>query len=952
MKQIPVLIFLLIIISLGAQAQGAYSVKGMVQDTMNLKPVPFASVSLIRKADSVLTRFTRTNEKGLFELKPTDAGTYLVLVAHNQYVDYVDEVILTEQQRTLYMGTLPLFQRGQLLKEVIIKNQAAIRIKGDTLEYLADSFKVRQGAMVEDLLKVMPGIQVNKKGEITAMGEKVEKVLVDGEEFFGDDPTVATQNIQSKVVEKVQVFDKKSDQAQFTGFDDGNSEKTINLKLKDNMNRGLFGKIEAGGGPQDRWNNQVMMNAFKNKRQMSVYGLMSSNGKTGLGWEDRNAYTGDGGGGMQMDEDGAFIWNSNSEDDDNNFSRGNSEGITKAWTGGARYANKWNDAKHALNSNYSFGRINQERKETSITENLYPNNRFYTYDTNTSFNSRNTHRLTTKYTWTPDSMTNIIYSLNARLSDIENETFNSTRNAYEESGLLLNRSVRKNKSQSKTGRISNNLTINRKLKKTGRTLSLTSSYVHNDNRGDGMLDGENEYYQGITRLDTLDQKKEQAQITNTLNADLSYTEPLTKKLLLKTSYGYSIDGNFSKKSTLIKNNGVNDYEKRIDSLSSDFNSVIQSHAVGAEFKWVEKKFNIALGTRVRYSMFDQKDLVRLYTYNYGRLNIFPTLRINYKFDQFSRLSFTYNGSTRQPSISQLQPVQDNTNPLSLSIGNPNLKIGYSQNINANYFNYKVISGRSIYAGFNFNNTFNNISLSRYVDELGRTISQYININGGYNGTLWGGLFAKIPKTNVNGKLNVSGNFNHTPNVINTVRSVTNTLSLTLTPGINYALDEKLYLDVDLGTVFTNTQTTIPNGRDIRFLSFTPSASLTWTLPKNFEISTDADYIYNPPVGPYATPFSRFLWNGALMYRMLDNKNLTWKLSVNDILRQNRGYDRTTTANFNQERNYMTLTRYWMLSLVWNFNDGPMAAAQQGTGGGRRMPGMPRGMRSGGRRMGR
>ncbi|MBU3677758.1 MAG: hypothetical protein FGM54_11350, partial [Chitinophagaceae bacterium] len=218
--------------------------------------------------------------------------------------------------------------------------------------------------------------------------------------------------------------------------------------------------------------------------------------------------------------------------------------------------------------------------------------------------------------------------------------------------------------------------------------------------------------------------------------------------------------------------------------------------------------------------------------------------------------------------------------------------------------------------------------------------------------VWGGLFAKIPKTNVNGKLNVSGNFNHTPNVINTVRSVTNTLSLTLTPGINYALDEKLYLDVDLGTVFTNTQTTIPNGRDIRFLSFTPSASLTWTLPKNFEISTDADYIYNPPVGPYATPFSRFLWNGSLMYRMLDNKNLTWKLSVNDILRQNRGYDRTTTANYNQERNYMTLTRYWMLSLVWNFNDGPMAAAQQGTGGGRRAPGMPRGMRGGGRRMGR
>ena len=953
MKQL--FVFILLIFGVyAAKAQTTFTVSGIIQDTMNVKAVPYASVSLIRKSDSVLHRFTRSNDKGQFQLNTRDAGTYLLLIGHNQFVDYVDEITLNAQQSQVNLGTIPLFQRGQLLKEVIIKNAAAIRIKGDTLEYLADSFKVRQGAMVEDLLKVMPGIQVNKKGEITAMGEKVEKVLVDGEEFFGDDPTVATQNIQSKVVDKVQVFDKKSDQAQFTGFDDGQTEKTINLKLKDNMNRGLFGKIEAGGGVNDRWNNQVLVNSFKNKRQISAYGLMSSNGKTGLGWEDRNAFSGGEGGGMQMDEDGGFVWNMSSGDDDDNFGRGVPEGITKAWTGGARYANKWNDNKHTFNTNYSFGRVNQERSENSLTENLYPNNRFYTYDTTRSFNSRNTHRLSSRYTWTPDTLTNIIFNVNARLSTIENETFNSTLNATEEGGFVLNSSVRNNTTQSTTSRISNNLTINRKLNKVGRTISLNASYVHSDNEGDGFLEGLNGFNTGQISIDTLDQKKEQSQITNTLNADLSYTEPLTKKLLLKTTYAYGIDGNFSKKSTLEK--AAPDetlYQNRIDSLSSDFNSIIQSHTVGGELKWVEKKYNLTIGSRFRYSIFNQDDLVRNIAYDYGRWNIFPTLRFNYKFDQFSRLQFSYNGSTRQPSISQLQPVQDNSNPLSLTLGNPNLKIGFSQNINASYFNYKVISSRSIYAGVNFSNTFNNISLSRFVDEFGRTISQYININGGYNGSLWGGLYTRIPKTNINGKLNVSGNFNHTPNEINAVRSVTNTLSLTFTPGINYSLDEKLYLDLDLGTLFTNTQTTIPNGRDIRFLSFVPSASVTWTLPKNFEISTDADYQYNPPVGPYATPFSRLLWNGSLSYRMLDNKNLTWRFSVNDILRQNRGYERTTTANFNQERNFMTLTRFWMVSMIWNFNDGPMAAAQQGNSGGRRMPGMPRGMRSGGsRRMGR
>ena len=257
------------LISILGYAQ-VYTITGKLQDSMNVKPVVFGSVSIISKSDSILKTFGRTNQKGEFSLNVKQPGKYILLIAHNTFVDYVEDIEILESDRDKNLGTINMFQRGQLLKEVFIKNSAAIKIKGDTLEFLADSFKVKEGAMVEDLLKVMPGIQVNKNGEITAMGEKVEKVLVDGEEFFGDDPTVATQNIQSKVVEKVQVFDKKSDQAAFTGFDDGEEQKTINLKLKKDMNKGAFGKVELGGGWEDRWKNQAMINAFKDKRQFSV----------------------------------------------------------------------------------------------------------------------------------------------------------------------------------------------------------------------------------------------------------------------------------------------------------------------------------------------------------------------------------------------------------------------------------------------------------------------------------------------------------------------------------------------------------------------------------------------------------------------------------------------------------------------------------------------------------
>ncbi len=185
-----------------------------------------------------------------------------------------------------------MIPKSKLLAEVIVKSGSPIRIKGDTTVYTADSFKVREGANVEELLRRLPGIQVDKDGKITAMGERVTKVLVDGEEFFGSDPGIATKNLRADIVKEVEVFDKKSDQAEFTGIDDGVKDKTINLKLKDDKKKGYFGKIEAGGGLKDKYNNSIMLNAFKGKRKIAAYGIMSNTGKTNLDWEDANNYGG------------------------------------------------------------------------------------------------------------------------------------------------------------------------------------------------------------------------------------------------------------------------------------------------------------------------------------------------------------------------------------------------------------------------------------------------------------------------------------------------------------------------------------------------------------------------------------------------------------------------------------------------------------------------------------
>lgn len=930
-------LFLLSSFSVFAQQK---TITGTVKDTTAFRSVVYASVSLIRKSDSILVSHTRSSQQGEFTLKTNAAGKYILLIAHGLYADYVDDIELLPTDESKDMGIINLYQRTLMLKEVIIKNSAAIKIKGDTLEYLADSFKVKQGAMVEDLLKVLPGIQVNKKGEITAMGEKVEKVLVDGEEFFGDDPTVATQNLQSKIVEKVQVFDKKSDQAQFTGFDDGQEQKTINLKLKENMNHGEFGKIEAGGGIPNRWQNQAMLNSFKNKRQISVYGLMSSNGKTGLGWEDKQTYAGKDG--PSMDEDGGFIWSSD-DDDDDGFNWGGSktpEGITNAWVAGAHYANKWNDGKETINANYSFGKINKNKKETSYIENILPTRKYFTRDTSSSFTSKNTHRMSAKATWMIDSTLTILYNLNARVGDNESVANSATYNTSE-GDAPINTSVRNITNKANTLQVKNNITINKKLKKVGRTLSLNVSQTNNNNKGDGMQTGYNDYYiAGVNTQEILDQKKDQSQLSNSYSGELTYTEPLSKKFLLKSSYGYNADLNQSNKTTLVKASAAEtDYTKRIDSLSSDFDSKIFSHTVGSELKFVQKKYNITAGAKVRYSFFHQDDLVRNKNYDYNRTNVFPTLRFNYKFDQFKRIGFKYSGSTKQPSITQLQPVQDNSNPLDIYVGNPNLKVGYNQNFNVNYFSYKVLSARSIYAGGNFSNSFNNISLNRKVDELGRTINQYVNLNGGYNASLYGGYNAKIPKTPLQGGINVSGNYAHLPNIINDISGITNTLSFTFTPNVRYQAEDKWDINLELGTILSNTTNTLNASRNIQYISFVPSFSLNYIFFKNAEFNLDFDYQHTPPVAPYNTSFDRFISNAYIGYKLLPKKTLELRASIYDMFNQNKGYERTTTNNANTERNFMALGRYWMLSAIWNFSSGPMAASAAkgggGHGGGRR-----------------
>ena len=346
-----------------------YLIKGKVTDTAASYTMVNSAVTILNQKDSTLVKFARVIQDGTFQINNLKAGKFILLITYPGYADYIEQFALDSVKPIIEFKPINLLLKSTLLENVIIQGKAAaIKIKGDTTEYNAGSYNIQPNSKVEDLLKQLPGMQVDKDGNITAQGKSVKKVLVDGEEFFGDDPTLVTKNIRADMVDKVQLYDKKSDEAAFTGIDDGVENKTINIKLKEDKKNGYFGKVDLGVGTDKFYQGQAMINIFKGKRRVSGYGIIGNTGTTGLGWEDNDKYGGSGG--MEFDDGVFFI---NSDDDFGGWNgRYDGRGIPITRTGGLHFEDKWNKDKFSLNTNYKIGHLGVKGSNSNLTQNILP----------------------------------------------------------------------------------------------------------------------------------------------------------------------------------------------------------------------------------------------------------------------------------------------------------------------------------------------------------------------------------------------------------------------------------------------------------------------------------------------------------------------------------------------------------------------------------------------------
>ena len=921
MKSTILLSLVLFLLSASAFAQNKYSVKGAVSDSVEHVKLRNTSVAVLNAKDSTLVTFTRTDEEGSFSINGLSKGNFIILMSYPEYADYVEHFALDSTKQDFNFGSIHMLLKSRLLHEVIIKGTAAeIKIKGDTTEFNAAAYKIQPNAKVEDLLKQLPGIQVDKDGKITAQGQTVNKVLVDGEEFFGDDPTLVTKNIRADMVDKVQLYDKKSDQAAFTGIDDGKKEKTLNIKLKADKKNGMFGKAEVGDGTENIYQAQVLFNAFKAKQKFSVYGTLGNNGKTGLGWEDNQKYgTGNN---IQSDDSGSiFFFGGNGDDLDSFNGQYSGQGLPIARTGGVHYDTKWNSDKESLNTNYKIGSLTVDGTNDNITQNNLPGSVLNNNSDQKFHNYMFRQKLDATYNIKLDTSSNLKLAFDGtskRSNTRSNYTASEMRN-----DTLVNNSTRDLINNVDQKIFNASAFYTHKFKKKGRTLSFNIAEAYNQSDAKGFLKSSIDFYNAQGQTDStqlIDEYKTSDLKSSSLTTNLTYTEPLSKTLAIVLNYGIGVSTSTADRKSFNPSTG-GDYNILIDSLSSNYKVNVLSNQGGAVFNYKKGKTIINFGTKVGDVKFHQVDELTGNILERNFVNWMPQANFQYRFSQQKSFNIGYTGSTTQPTLDQLQPLRVNNDPLNIVLGNPDLKPSFRNNFNINYNSFKVVSSQYIWLYGNYSFVTDPIVSDVKTDPIsGKSTSQYFNLPGKQTSNFYFGanFNKKIEKLDMNAGIGVNANGNVYYNLVND--ELNKTTSYTINPRLNFNKykEKKIELYISGGPTYTISKSSLQPNINNNGAGFRADGGFTIYLPGKFQIGTNNDYEYTAKTQSFNTDFSKTQINAFIIKTFLKNDNLKFTIWGNDLLNQNVGFSRTANSNMIIQNSYTTIRRYIMFTIDYDF----------------------------------
>ncbi len=948
---LSVFTFCVLMAAAGQKADGG--IKGKLTDTTGKQPLSGATISVINTRDSSLATFTLSNKQGIFEVKGLAYGTYQLVISFQGYETVKKMVSVSETTRLADLGDMVIHKEYKTLGEVVVTTDVPVQIKDDTIQFKADAFKTRPNATVEDLLKKIPGVEVDKDGNVNSQGEQVQKVYVDGKEFFGNDPKLATKNLTADMVESVQVFDDMSEQARFTKIDDGSRTKAINIKLKKDRNKGVFGRVLAAGGNSNengfRYEGNMNLNLFNGNNRLSFLFNANNINKQGFSFSDIISSMGGagnfGGGGSSFGGSGG-----RGDFGGGSFGGGGMNvvairggmpgmgtgptGITKSLSSGLNFNTQTGKLK--ASGSYFFSRSENEQEQNTYRQTFFPGDSVALLTRNAKTTNLNkNHRFNMRFEYQIDSLHSIMYIPNITLQNSEymSEDTSFTYSSNPDLAYLAQTGKTSNTNERDGFNWNNNLLFRKKFKKTGRTITIGWNNSTGNSESLGYTISPLTFYKPDgSSLPGFSQNRQNNQETKTNNNtySVSYTEPVGLNKLLEFNYAHSNNYSQSDRSTFDYNSATGNYDIVNLPLTNDFKNRNLLNRYGVNFRKQDKKYNYQLGFGVQnasltsnsFRALTNKDSITSQKFT----NFFPQASFNWTPSRTKGFRFNYRGRTNQPSISQLQDIVDVSNPLQWKTGNPALKQEFSHNLNLSFNNFDIATFRFLAANVNFSTTRNKIVNSIKDTNQIIQLTKPVNKNGAY--TMSGFFTVGLPFKNPDLKgssLNFTtfGLFNKDISEVTSQNglqdNIGKTFSLTQTAGANFNLKEKWDLAFKASVAYTNVHYSVYSNLNQDYFTQTYSLDIARTFTKpGIILSTDVDYYVNTGrTDGYNQQIP--LWNASVSKQVFKKKNGEFKFSVQDILNQNQSISRNNSDNYIEDVQSMVLRRYFMVSFLFNLN---------------------------------
>lgn len=896
--------FLLCIFFFSYSSAQEFKITGNVVDALSKQPLEATTIYAESSKDSTLIAYTISDEDGFFELEDrSDLNELNLFFSFNGYKTLSMKISL---KALVKLGNIQMEEQAQELKGVsLVGERVPIIIKKDTMEFNADSFKTRPDATVEEVLKKLPGVQVDSDGKITVNGKEVNKVLVNGQVFFSNDPKVATKSLPKEIIDKIQITDTKTKTQEFTGEEGDGENKTINLTIKKDKNKGYIGRIAAGYGTDDRYQTNGLLNYFNDTERISFIASANNINNSGFSFDEIYDMVGNTRGGYDGAREAGLI---------NNFGNG----ITTSSNIGGSYANA-KKGEYEIDGNYFFGYSDSFNDQKTSRENILPDRRFFSENESNFTGTTNSNRGAANLEFDIDSTLRISVEPSMSVNRTDSKRVN-TATTMNEGGQLINRNNRTRAEDGFQRNFSNRFNIIKKLDTIGKFVSLSFSNNNTENISTSNLNSLREIFGDTPEEQLIDQRSEVNNKRNSYEMEVEYRQPLIKKWFLDLGYTYSNDDRDNTKDVMDVDQINNGYTLFNEDLSSDFNfgSKQQTPSIGIRRRG--EILSIRFNASYAFTNLNNRDFLQNTSFSRSYENLLFRGRLRYSLGKNKRFYIRYNKRLNLPSINQLQPVPNINDPLNIVIGNPDLSpaIGHGINFNYDNYNWKERTGVYVYSNIDFDK--NRVSAVSTTDENLLRTTRFTNVDGNYNGYAGFGYSREIKKDSTfSATFNLRPGLNFGQQVSFTNGTELKAKSFDVSASFSTTLNfrELVEFEPGYGISFNSTKYNLENIEDVKYTSQNLNLRLTTYWPENLVWGNDIRYTYNGNVGPGFRKDALF-WNMSLGLEIFNKKAIV-KVLAYDLLNQNTNVRRTTGEDFIQDFQGTVLQRYFMGSFTYKFD---------------------------------